>query len=245
MSISDVRLTGDTNVSELERYGSIAVGGLLVLNGVRKPSILTIAGAVAGGSLLWRGLSGHCSMYQAMEINTAAATDGQHIRDAAPEVESSITVGKGAEELYTLWREPETLAPIMAHFAEVTAVDGPKLTHWRLHSPLPISIEWDSELTVERPGKELSWASKPGTMLPNEGSVYFKPAPGGRGTEVRVRFRFQPPLGIAGDKLASAFSSIPKTIAATSLRHLKSLAETREIPTLLGNPSARGNTDLV
>lgn len=242
------RLTsfGENNISELERYASLAVGGLLIVNGLRQRSWMSLgAGLLVGGSLAWRGATGHCAVYQAMDMDTATQKDGTAIREHAPEVVATITVGRGAEELYNLWRGPETLAQIMSHFAEVSAIEGPKLTHWRVHSPIGKSVEWDSELTVEKPGEELSWASRPGTLLPNEGSVYFKPAEGEWGTEVRVRFRFEPPLGVAGDTVAKALDFIPKKIAEVSLRHLKSLAETGEIPTLAQNPSGRGDKDLV
>lgn len=235
-----------SNVGDLERVASVAVGGLLLLQGLRKRDALGLGAAVAGGGLIWRGVSGHCGLYQATGMNTRREISGTEIREQAPEIKSAITIGKSAEELYDLWRAPESLARIMQHFADVQAVSGPELTHWRLKSmPLGASIEWDSRLTVQNRGVELGWASEPGTSLPNEGTVYFKPAPDGRGTEVNVRFRFEPPLATASIPLAKTFKAIPRTIAQASLRHLKNLAETGEIPTLEGNVSGRGTSDLV
>lgn len=34
-----------------------------------------------------------------------------------------ITIGKPADELYELWRDPTTLPRIMAHFAQITVID--------------------------------------------------------------------------------------------------------------------------
>ncbi len=236
------------NVGDVERIASIAVGSFLLLSGLRKRSVWGWGSALAGGGLIWRGVSGHCAVYGAAGFDSHPVLNqevsGRDLVKQAPVIESSITIGRSAEELYDLWRAPESLKKIMAHFAEVEAVDGPELTRWRLkHSPLGATIEWDSELTVQNRGTELGWASQPGTTLPNEGTVTFRPAPADRGTEVHVRFRFQPPLPTASIPVAKAFDSIPRAIASASLRHLKNLAETGEIPTLAQNSSARGSSD--
>jgi hypothetical protein len=39
--------------------------------GVSKLSLTSILGLVAGGALIYRGLSGHCSMYGALGMSTA------------------------------------------------------------------------------------------------------------------------------------------------------------------------------
>jgi uncharacterized membrane protein len=244
--MSDEILGKKINVGDLERLTSVAVGGVLLLQGLRKRNAMGWGAAIAGGGLIWRGVSGHCGLYQAMGTNTRRKVGGTDIRESSPEIKSAITIGKSAEELYDLWRAPESLRKIMKHFADVEAVSGPELTHWKLkYSPLGTTVEWDSELTVQRRGEELSWATRPGTSLPNEGSVKFKAAPDGRGTEVSVRYRFEPPVPSASIPIVKAFSIVPKTIAEASLRHLKNLAETGEIPTLDGNVSARGTSDLV
>ncbi len=248
MSDSFAEKFGVKNVGSLERWTSVALGSFLIWRGIKKPSILSVTAAAAGAGLLLRGTTGHCSMYQAVGVETVdggpvAAKSGKSISPSAPEIKAAQTIGKPAGELYELWRSPEGLRQIMAHFADVTPIEGPKLTHWKVKASGPLSVEWDSELTIEQPGQELGWASKPGTMLPNEGSVYFSPAQADRGTEVRVRFRFEPPLGAAGMAVSKALGFVPKAIAAESLRRFKALAETGEIPTLAGNVSGRGISD--
>ncbi len=239
---------GVQNVGSLERVASVALGSFLLWRGIKKPSLWSITAAVAGTGLVLRGATGHCSVCEAMGIDTSdgmpvAAKSGKSISPSAPEIVSAQTIGKSAGELYELWRSPEGLRQIMAHFADVTPLEGPTVTHWKVKGSGPLPVEWDSELTVEQPGQELGWASKPGTMLPNEGSVYFSPAPADRGTEVRVRFRFEPPLGAAGMAISKALGFVPKAIASESLRRFKALAETGEIPTVAGNVSGRGVSD--
>jgi uncharacterized membrane protein len=61
----------DINVGEIERAASGAIGGYLMLKGLRAGSLggLTMMGA--GTALLFRAFTGYCGMYAALGINTA------------------------------------------------------------------------------------------------------------------------------------------------------------------------------
>jgi uncharacterized membrane protein len=65
--------TGCQNIGETERVVSIGTGALLVLGGLVRSmhgpgrGLLMLA---AGGGLIYRGLTGHCSLYEAMEVST-------------------------------------------------------------------------------------------------------------------------------------------------------------------------------
>ena len=162
----------------------------------------------------------------------------------APEVERSITIGKSAEDLYRLWREPGTLTKVMGHFAEVGGASEGR-THWQVHAPLGQTWEWDTHVVEERENELIRWESLEGASLPNEGSIHLRPAPGDWGTEVKLRFQFRPPGGVVGTTVAKLMEAVPKAFVSKALRRFKSLAETGEIPTLEHNPSARGRGDAV
>lgn len=70
MAMAPVRKT-PINVGNNERFISMAGGGLLALYSLRRAPGLTLM-ATLGGWLLYRGLSGNCSLYRALGINTAA-----------------------------------------------------------------------------------------------------------------------------------------------------------------------------
>lgn len=57
------------NVGTLERWASLIGGGALVLYGLRR-SLGSLAVAVGGGALIYRALTGHCPVYQAMGTDT-------------------------------------------------------------------------------------------------------------------------------------------------------------------------------
>lgn len=102
------------NVGEPERWASIFGGAALVFAGLRKGSVPGLAVSAVGGGLLWRGLTGHCSVYDAMDVSTAGSTEkGLH-------VVKSVTIDKSPAELYQFWRNFENLPRFMNHLEAVT-----------------------------------------------------------------------------------------------------------------------------
>jgi hypothetical protein len=59
------------NVGDTERTLSAIAGGGLLLFGLSRLSLTGLLGLAAGGALLYRGLTGHCNIYQALEMTTA------------------------------------------------------------------------------------------------------------------------------------------------------------------------------
>lgn len=65
--------TDTRNVGELERIASGLGGALLLGYGVARPSPLNTLFAIGGALLVERALTGHCSAYRALGIDTRAA----------------------------------------------------------------------------------------------------------------------------------------------------------------------------
>lgn len=61
---------GIRNVNMLERWLSMIGGGALTTMGLRRGGLRGFIMSLAGGYLAQRGLSGHCSLYRALRINT-------------------------------------------------------------------------------------------------------------------------------------------------------------------------------
>jgi uncharacterized membrane protein len=228
--------TENVNIHQVERAISIILGGMLILRSIRR---LSLRGAALAGVLLYRGVSGHSHLYQVFGMNTATGRwRGTGASKGAVEVVRSITIGKPAHELYQLWRDPQTLSQIMGGLADVTQVSGNR-QHWVLHGPFEKDIEWDAQVMEDQPDRRLTWKSLEGAMSPNEGVLSLKPAPRDWGTEVHLRFRFDPPGGTAGNMIARRLNIVTRLLAAKALRRFKSLAETGEIPTLKHTPAVR------
>jgi uncharacterized membrane protein len=140
----------------------------------------------------------------------------------------SLTINKSPEECYQFWHNFENLPRFMRHLESVT-VTGERLSHWKAKAPAGASVEWDAETTEDRPNELIAWRSTADADVYNAGRVSFEPAPGGRGTEVRIELEYKPPLGKLGSKVAMLFREEPGQQVMDDLRHFKQVMETGEI----------------
>jgi uncharacterized membrane protein len=228
-----------TNVGELERVASAIGGGLLTLFGLSRGGLGGLGLAALGGSLVYRGLSGQCQLYHALGVNTAQS-HGPATSVAARhgfKVEKATTINRPAEELFRFWRNFENLPRVMDHLQSVT-VQGER-SHWVAKAPLGMHVAWDAEIVNEKHNELIAWRSIAGSQVDCAGSVHFSPAPAGRGTEVRVTLKYDPPGGKLGGWFAWLFGEEPSVQVREDLRRFKQLMETGEIPTTVGQPSCR------
>lgn len=140
----------------------------------------------------------------------------------------AITINRRAEDLYAFWRNFENLPRFMRHLESVRSAGG-RRSHWVAKAPAGMTVEWDAELVDDRPNELIAWRSLRNADVDNSGSVRFRPAPGGQGTEVLVELRYDPPGGSAGDALAMLFGEAPEQQLHDDLRRFKQVMETGEI----------------
>lgn len=155
-------------------------------------------------------------------------------KDGKMWVRTSALIHVDAEDLYGIWRNVEA-APLWQEQIEKVIRTGPMTSHWVMRSgdSNEKTVEWDSEILKDEPGRRIVWRSIGGES-DNAGEVVFEPSPGGRATMVTVLQEFR--MG----KLASAWETLvgrnPKQAVIENLRHFKALAETGEIPRTQGQP---------
>ncbi len=156
-------------------------------------------------------------------MTTAADGKQQGIR-----VRKSITVNRPADEVYGFWRNFENL-PRFMHHLESVQVTGAGRSHWKAKAPAGTSVEWDAETTEDRPNELIAWRSVEGADVSNAGEVRFVPAPGGRGTEIHVDLRYDPPAGKLGALVAKLFGEEPNQQVDGDLRRFKQVLEIGEV----------------
>ena len=144
------------------------------------------------------------------------------------ELTAAITVAKQPAEVYDFWRGLERLPSFMHHLQSVEWV-GEGRTRWTANAPLKKALTWEAELVEDRPGEVIAWRSLPGADVQNAGSVRFRPAPGDRGTEVRVHLRYAVPGGRAGQLVARLAGEEPHQQVEDDLRRFKQVMETGEV----------------
>jgi uncharacterized membrane protein len=146
----------------------------------------------------------------------------------AIDVKHAITINRSPEELFQFWRDFENLPRFMQHLEDVQ-VTGPQQSHWKTKGPADTTVEWDAVVTDERTNEFIAWRSIEGSDIENSGSVRFTPAPGNRGTEVRVAIHYNPPGGKLGDVIAKLFGESPEQQVYDDLRAFKQVMETGEV----------------
>ena len=152
-------------------------------------------------------------------------------------VERTVTVNRPARELYDFWRDFTHFPQFMDNIRSVEKLDE-RRSHWVIEAPAGTSVEFDSIITEDEPGRLIAWESEEGASVPNRGRVEFIDAAPGRGTMVRATISYDPPGGAFGRAVAKVMQREPNVQARRDLRRFKQLMETGEITTS-ASPSGR------
>jgi uncharacterized membrane protein len=144
--------------------------------------------------------------------------------------ERTVTIMRPPEDLYARWRDLARLPEVMAHLESVTSIDE-RRSRWVARGPAGTRIEWQAEITADEPGRLIAWRSVEGSDIENAGSVRFTPAPGGRGTEVKVLLSYELPAGRLGEAEATLIGESGDQDVREDLRRFKQLMEIGEVAT--------------
>lgn len=162
-----------------------------------------------------------------------AATGG----DESAIVGRTVTIGRPREDVYAFWRDFSNLVPIMENIERIDVIDA-RRSHWVVKAPAGKTVEWDSVIVDDEPGRLISWQSVEGADVKSSGRVEFLDAPPGRGTMVRSTISYDPPGGVVGEWIAKLLQREPNLQNRRDLRRLKQFLETGEV-TSSASPSGR------
>jgi uncharacterized membrane protein len=181
------------------------------------------------------------------------------------QVKQTIMINGAPEELYRFWRDLQNLPRFMKHLESVTTKQmmrqtgaeqesvgatshpagrpiGDGRSHWVAKAPAGTTVEWDAEITEDRPNELIAWRSLEGADVDSAGTVGFEQAPGGRGTVVKLEMHYQPPAGALGAGIAKLFGKDPEWQVKEALRRFKQLIEIGEVITTEGQPAGRDSS---
>ena len=168
-------------------------------------------------------------------------TRGVTTRDGAIPTVVTLTINKSREELYSAWRDFTNLPRWMKHLRSVE-LKGDRRSHWEATGPAGSTVQWDADITEDRPNEMIAWQSVEGSDIDHRGVVRFEPAPGNRGTMVSVDMHYRPPGGTLGSAVAAWFGQdLPYSIKM-DLRRFKQVMETGEVITTEGQPAGRADS---
>lgn len=218
------------NVGRTERLGSVLGGSVLALIGLRRRSNFGAFLMLLGGGLIHRGATGYCRVNEVLGRDTAHGGEAPEPADYfqhGVHVEETVTIHKSPADLYNFWRHFENLPQFMDHLKSVKVTDE-KHSHWTTKAPAGFSVEWDAEVINDIPDSLIAWRSKGGADVDNAGSVRFKLAEQGGGTEVRVTLDYLPPAGQVGVWVAKLFGEEPAQQVRDDLAKFKQTMEAAE-----------------
>ncbi|MGA9582855.1 MAG: SRPBCC family protein [Allosphingosinicella sp.] len=167
-----------------------------------------LAGAIAGAAIPFM-LSGRGSSATRRESTT---------------VEESVIVDRTPREIYDFWRDFTNLPQFMDNIESVTRINEVR-SHWKIKAPAGTSVEFNSLVTEDIPGRLIAWKSEEGASVPNRGRVEFIETSSGGGTNVRTTISYDPPAGAFGRIVAKLFQREPGVQARQDLDRLKQLLE--------------------
>ena len=220
------------NVAGLERLGSVATGTIAIAYGLSRQSRTRAWLTVAGTTLVYRGVTGHCPVYSTLGVTTARNGSDTRVAlagDRGIKVHEAVTLERPIEEVYSFWRRFENLPRFMTYLERVDDL-GNGRTRWVAKGPLRTTVEWDAEIINEVDNQVIGWRSLPGGDVTIAGSVNFDSVRNGRATRVTVRLQYEPTAGRAGALLARLFGREPSQTIREDLRRFKQLLEAGEVP---------------
>jgi uncharacterized membrane protein len=239
-AFSDDNASG-INVGQNERVLSLAGGAALSIFALARRGFISIPMLLMGAAMLYRGLTGNDPLYRLLGQNTAVATQSRRVsvpHEQGIHISRAMTIDRPAQDLYAFWHDPTNLPQVIKYIDSVQMIDD-KSAHWTISLPGGLKTEFDVEVYTDVPNEVISWRSLPGSQVQTAGSVRFRPAPFGRGTEVHLTVEFVPPGGPIGQAVFKLFGEAPGQYINQYLRDFKQMMETGERATTDGQTSGR------
>lgn len=225
----EARVRSARNISNVEKALSLAAGAGFTFYGLKRARRGGWLLAALGGMLVERGMTGHCRVYEALNVNTAG-TGGDTRRalggGGGVAVEESVIIQRPVAELYRFWRNLENLPRFMRHLESVERITD-TLSRWRARGPGGTIVEWSAEIINDVANKVIGWRSIDGSDVVSAGSVNFEEL-GPATTRLRVKLQYSPPGGKVGVVLAKLFGRDAATEIREDLDRFKQLVETGE-----------------
>jgi len=235
------------NVPPPERLLSTVSGGALAFSGLSRRGWSGALQTVVGGVLLYRGITGHSFVYQALHINRAQHPFPSINITSIPDregfrVQRSLTIRRSPQDLYAFWRNAENTPLYIPLIESVHKIDE-RRSHWIATSPIGQRMEWDVEITQDQPGRLIGWQVYNKASIGNGGNISFREAPRQRGTITTLEVDFVGHKGLQNTLEIPVIGKVTglflESWVLETLRCFKALMETGEVPTLTGQPTGR------
>ena len=211
------------NVSKTERAIMVAAGAYLLYRVLKKNDKRKVAEGITAGTMLFRGISGYCPAYDAIDRSGLLKTGNISIT-------ATLTINKPVAEVYAVWRNLSNHPKFMMHLDSVTEIDRYK-SEWKAKIPggFGATVGWKAEILMDEPNQLLSWHSMPESGIHNAGKVRFTDN-GNNTTDIDVTISYRAPMGKAGEIAGKLLSPVFERIIERDIQNFKDYIETGVAP---------------
>jgi uncharacterized membrane protein len=209
------------NIGDKERILSALAGSLLLYATARKHRVNTLL-LLGGGYLLYRAVSGHCAVRDAVSKRRTGAVGGDL------KVRTHVVVNRPRAEVFAFWRRLENLPLFMRHLEHIDELDE-RTSAWRLKMPGGMGdIRWEVRIVKEEKDTELSWHSVEGAVIRNTGKINFSDTPG-KGTRIDVMIVYGVPSGPIGERMAGLLTPAFRRRVEEDIHQFREYLETEAV----------------
>src|SRR5207253_193501 len=78
--------------------------------------------------------------------------------DGTVRLQKSLGINRPVDECFRFWHDFQNLPRFMTHLESVQTT-GERLSHWVAKGPVGSRVEWDAEITDDRPNESIAWRS--------------------------------------------------------------------------------------
>src|SRR5690554_6298852 len=189
------------NVHPLERLISIGIGACMMQSGLQRSGVGGALRLLAGGALAYRGLRGHCPLYEAYDIDTRSGHSTEMSREWQS-IEASVLVSRPPNELYRTWRDFTRMPSLLSHVEKVEILDDQR-SRWTVIGPMNARLDLVSRVDDDQQDRRIAWRSTPQASVETEGAVEFLPE-GAGATRVKVHLSYRPPAAASAGSSAGS-----------------------------------------
>ncbi len=213
----------EPNIGEGQRLLSVLTGLGFMIRGLTRPSSLGVIFGMMGISLVYRGASGYCPVFEAITID---ATGGPPRIGAgkAGRISQTIVIHRPPGELYRFWRAFANLPCIMSHLQSVFVIND-RLSYWVGRTSEGGTVEWGAEIIEDIEDARIDWHSLADADIDHTGSVEFEPTVHGQGTRLTLTLDYALPGSVPGAAVATIFGDNPEGRIAQDLQRFKEKME--------------------
>jgi len=206
MTTNDLMKQRTGSVDKSRLFGAAPVGGVLAVAALGAAAIYFLDPK--------QGAARRSSLKGKVQTLAGVRSDQRFIS-----FEESVILEAPIGEVFGFFSNWDDFPSFMRNIREVRELGG-GLSHWSARGPIGASVSWDARVTDMRVNEIISWESVQGELIENSGSIRFTEVAAAR-TNVCISFRYSPPMGVIGHKVATTLGADPQVEMREDLQRVK------------------------